>query len=77
MRGRRNYGKIPPVRLGAFIRSPLAVCLCPFLSAKEIAVGAPPRSSFLDTEASTNAAFSLVRGDVITSIIKTARARTV
>ena len=63
-RGRRIYGKIPPVRLGAFIRSPLAVCLCPFLSAKEIAVGAPPRSPFLDTEASTNVAFSLVRGDV-------------
>jgi len=42
----------------------IAVCLCPVLSAKEIAVGSQGVSPFLDTEISTNVFFNVSRNDV-------------
>ncbi|MGN0851970.1 MAG: hypothetical protein ACI4Q3_01180 [Kiritimatiellia bacterium] len=41
----------------------LALCLCPVLSAKEIAVGPQGVSPFLDTEVSTNVSFNVSRND--------------
>jgi len=42
----------------------LALCLCPVLSAREIAVGSQGVSPFLDTEVSTNVSFIVSRNDV-------------
>lgn len=42
----------------------MAVCLCPVLSAREIAVGPQGVSPFLDTEVSTNVSFNVSRNDV-------------
>ncbi|MGN0844558.1 MAG: hypothetical protein ACI4QT_04975 [Kiritimatiellia bacterium] len=44
----------------------LALCLCPGLSAKEIAVGTQGVSPFPDSEVSTNIAFNASRNDVKT-----------
>ena len=54
-----------------------AVCLCPALIAKEIAVGPQAVSPFPDSEVATNVAFNVSRNDVKTFDVRIERASSI